>query len=878
LKDPLLHLLASFVELWTRCETLTLERGGIPEKTFLKNAIEGLQVVVVVSDVESEDDVIVANKRGGWRVPSALLIRSCLQDMRVLKLVQKIDGVMYNVNVYRDQDTIHFDAYDPSTSQIYSTSIAVSLVPDLLAPNSITVAKGLNKEPPQTSTEMYTLLSKLLRFEKASKQRGSRKSLCCHRDYSKMVSVTERINGHSVILTCSEAALGELYFAAYIAEYSCQFTLLVEDEMRLKASQNYDSVLEKAVIDTDDASLLLPYMIDRLRVHPSRPIVIASGPNPISRSAVITKHNHQGFNMKLRCRGGPGRQILCSSIRFAGTLHILRLKSVRACKTLRVIAYEPRTQRMMETRVSAMQRKLLFGTDSDDLSTWLPNLEKRLKLDWRGGHALQINMVIFKCVRRISGQRMIMSFHAISDEAIRVDVLNPSISVTFSATFTKDDIIRILNVDTSLIEQQTSISDKESGTGGFSKQKKNAQAVSKIIKTAVNAEDIAKVPDLDPVLFEVTLLSLLGNQSTLVHLSNQLGRLLERIEAKNVFSGYYFHVAVLATKLYPEKILSETKPAFETNLRYTGAFVRHESDGSTESVLATRKQPKFIYLEAELDILAEQKEEEARLLSEEIRKAAELLEASLNAPGVASLISITSQTIAKSLVDTIERRHEEEAELKDVPSTIELVSSDGTLANVRVDDITPAQREILIAGDRVVFERGAKVNFREGPMRWHGHVNVKVLEGSAWDKDDGVLRRLKFVVYEPSIAQYFSGEIRNTKHLREVLGTNAQDLLDPSKTAEMLLFISHYRLEMVRNTSTWDGEPLAEDETTPYYRVEFITDRLFSLDKITPVMLTGEAFQTANKNKLIDQGKYCILYTVLLFDDFLNSTVFIILN
>ncbi|CAE7472064.1 unnamed protein product [Symbiodinium microadriaticum] len=170
-----------------------------------------------------------------------------------------------------------------------------------------------------------------------------------------------------------------------------------------------------------------------------------------------------------------------------------------------------------------------------------------------------------------------------------------------------------------------------------------------------------------------------------------------------------------------------------------------------------------------------------------------------------------------------------------------------------VEDTHEPLKEIKISEEKCVFERGIKTTFREGTARWHGHVSVTVYESKCWDGSEGVGRRLRFVVYESKTATYYEGSIRSSKHLREVLGKTAQDLLPSEKTTEMLLFVSRHRLEVVRNSTTWDGVPVTNSEA-PYYRIEFKSDRLYDMNKVTPANVGGSADQAANDGKLIDNA------------------------
>jgi hypothetical protein len=135
-------------------------------------------------------------------------------------------------------------------------------------------------------------------------------------------------------------------------------------------------------------------------------------------------------------------------------------------------------------------------------------------------------------------------------------------------------------------------------------------------------------------------------------------------------------------------------------------------------------------------------------------------------------------------------------------------------------------------------------------------------------------KRYKFVVYEPNVAQSFEGIIRSYKHLREVLGIHGQDLLEPKKSVEMIMFISRYRLEVVVNKKTWDGEDV--EEGAPPYRIEFQSDRMYTADKVTPINDGEEDDAAVNEKKLFEICKYFFLTIIFIFINFINICVVVV--
>ena len=175
-----------------------------------------------------------------------MALRSSLQDVRVLKVIQKIDGAVYNLNVYREEGVIYFDAYDPITSKVYISTLKIEDVPNILIPNATDrekgAAAGIDLSVPEDATAMYSKLVKLLKFD-TKKQTGTRR-LVCKRDYDHLVRLTRKISGHTVILNVYEAGLGQVYFEAMIPKYCCKINFIMNNDIRMKLLQNSDAVLE----------------------------------------------------------------------------------------------------------------------------------------------------------------------------------------------------------------------------------------------------------------------------------------------------------------------------------------------------------------------------------------------------------------------------------------------------------------------------------------------------------------------------------------------------------------------------------------------------------------------------------------------------------
>ena len=243
----------------------------------------------------------------------------------------------------------------------------------------------------------------------------------------------------------------------------------------------------------------------------------------------------------------------------------------------------------------------------------------------------------------------------------------------------------------------------------------------------------------------------------------------------------------------------------------------------------------------------------ARVNMEIEERKGSALEALMTDAADAASIIVTNDLITK-----MEEKEEARMIERETPGTAQeeflrttIFSTDGktelNISDLNLDDIERAV--ISRRPDRLVLEMGIKTNFREGKARWHGHVSVRVFEGLSYDSVHGVGKRFRFLVFDPFTSQEFEGAIRSTKHLHEVLGLHGKDLLERHKLTEMLMFICRHKLDMVNNSTTWDGEP--NEEGAPAYRVEFQTDRVYDNTKITPANAGGEADENANAEKNI---------------------------
>lgn len=862
--DPLMHLLSLYVENFLRAEQLTLERGGPPESSMLKSELDRLQAVVMITDSDDGHDVINSNKRSGWKVPLTQILKSVLFELRTLKTVRKIEGDMYSINVYRDSDRIFFDAYDANTSQSYMVCIKVTDIPQLLVPYSM-AAINSTSPPPKTPKEMYTRLCALLRFQKVSKQKNGKKEMLCKRENTFLEQSVKCIDGHVAIIKSYEAALGDLYLEAYLPHYSAQLNLLIDDALRLKLLENCDPLLEYHIVETSKGTDLLPYVLDRLRITPRRAFEGTRLVTTRQQSPLILQHAGQGFSLKLNCNGGPGKLLSSKVITICNITLLLRIRVSSVSKTLRLSFYDRVHQQTHEQRISLFQRQVLIGATDDNIKSWYHKLVNRIKIAWRRNKfELFVDNTIFRKVKKIGTRNVIMTFFLIDEESLKVTLFNIATSLNFEAILTKKNIVELLSY---------SVEDDENSANGNQAEevdKSFVQSIKNMLRFMLNRRSKQLESNKTTVAavtnyLDFTMVDILTNDACISLLSYRLQKVL--VIPDSDVAEFSINVPIEISFV---KVIKDTTIPLDVQMRHPETKVKLR-DGSLEDVIYGRRQATPVIMESALNELAHSKAEKARLQAISDKQAAEELSRSLMAStaeadvdepnddtiGIEQVLAKSSSIAAASIIDSISNM----LESKDNERQLER-ENPGSLPRKEIPVYHKPEpsirelstRDLVLGEEKLVFNRGVKVTFKEGRSRWHGHVNIAVYFSVCWDGPEGMGRKYRFHVYEPVVSNYFDGLIKSTKHMKEVLGKHGQDLVPEEKVTEMLLFVCRNRLLMVRNTTTWDGEPIT-DPDAPAYRVEFVTDVLYNVAKVTPINASGQADEESNADKLIDEGK-----------------------
>jgi hypothetical protein len=469
-RNETLHVMAYYVEQWHLSECLTRERGGVPIQALTKGAFEGLDGVVYVSDVCMHDPLDLtmyatkplhehgsgevvsyshAANTVSWRMAVARLVPGIsTKHLLVTKAAKQIRGIMYQLTVFREEHYIYFNAYDPHSSEEYVAVVALGDVPKLLMPtmNARMRVTDPSQKPPHTPLEMYKRLVDLLDIRPTMKHTLNkhtsthkhtnthlfpltvpRKELVLVRKNPFLMQILLKIDGFQCVLKCYEGVLGEAYIYAHIPTViDVSLVCVLTEETRLRLFEHGDGVLERDLAGTTDVAGLMPFVLDRLQVHPSKclfdcmfdqetdapttllnkhvtndPVRVRPGarrdhdshymdpdlmPPPLtSFSRKLQAHEYiqtKGLRITVNTRHTVGRRIYRNVVYINNLQFLLAVKSITKTKDLRLVVYSQQTQCKYEAEISSFIRKLLCGCLTDNnVCVWLPKVISCLKLE-----------------------------------------------------------------------------------------------------------------------------------------------------------------------------------------------------------------------------------------------------------------------------------------------------------------------------------------------------------------------------------------------------------------------------------------------------------------------------------------------------------------
>jgi len=368
--DPVLYYLARWVTAVT--EAAGLLGGPLPRRMDRRHPDGVFSSVVSVID---QKETTIGNQKAGWEAAYNALMSPVLEDMHVHRRALKIDGEMHTVNVYQDQQTIFFGAYNHSSSTFHITSVREDQVSNLLAPNSMERSEFGSHGAPKTREEMFSRLAELLVFEKDKRAHPitgeKERRLVCRRKLVKLWRGTLSLSGHLAMVTMYEEAHGNLRAHAYLPQFSRALELVVDQNCLLEVLPNAHSEHELPYLQSAEAPKMLHPVMDRLAISPGLTALQEMGISPkICR-----------FKLFLRKRGGPGQMLYRQLIKCCGFLHVIKVNEVGGeGGSLWVRVYDASSSRETQLWLTPEERGCLFGSREGHPSQWGMLLRKRLSL------------------------------------------------------------------------------------------------------------------------------------------------------------------------------------------------------------------------------------------------------------------------------------------------------------------------------------------------------------------------------------------------------------------------------------------------------------------------------------------------------------------
>jgi hypothetical protein len=291
---------------------------------------------------------------------------------------------------------------------------------------------------------------------------------------------------------------------------------------------------------------------------------------------------------------------------------------------------------------------------------------------------------------------------------------------------------------------------------------------------------------------------------------------------------------------YSSPVKKSEKP-FDTSLKLKSTLKFWPKTDDMDEVISHHRQLQCVRLSDYYDQLQEESEAKALAALDKARDAALALQTVITeniGPGLLygdsesfnAVVKETAKCVVTEIQDNIFNHTIHRFEERNEPGTrqalflLEEETKRQLLKEVYVPEIDwRLEHGIVGREEKLVFEEAnIRTTYREGAARYLGQVDIKVYDQFCWlgACGDGCGRKLRFVVYEPGCKKEFVGFINNSVHLKDTLGFYGQDLLPKSHTAEMLIYITKFRMEVCKNQNR-------EKDDDPLYYINFQNDSIF---------------------------------------------------
>lgn len=868
-KSSLLNTISLFVETWHCSEIQTFERGGIPQQPLIRDPYGHIAAVAVVRDALDSNDHL--NDQDTWEFAAHKLLKASLSEMEVARSTISLNKAINHVTIYRENDAIYFDLYDPINRKNHLTTLSADRIPKILAPNATESNEGRNSDihPPTTVNDMYSRLARSLVFDHHAADIMSWPILNCRKRRSFIVTYSLQMNGFSVDLNCFEEAFGELFFEAVVSsdqEQVLTCPLSVSDRLQL---YNAADESEKEIFDTEDARFALLHVVDRLIINPNRAVQVNS--DQLWDSLWEYNHRHsQSLTLKLSCNSHRGRKTL-SKLRevdsscFIFSVQIVRENVAKADRfsipkqlyesgneSVCLDAYDPKTSQQSSVTVPSYFLHVLSCRDIIDEN--------------RKDHSMD---VVNRLLERIS----IKQSEPFLD--FRREVLAFDRMISNRWTHCKVSAIGLGLIEISIRERDSDIS--SAAKLDWSKLRDLYREIS------------SSIPMKKHVCFfcsqynaSVRSTQALETMECLLHersaLELVIGNVIDRCDFVEVTNSDGVVVQAIESPLDMEfTLIEEVKPSRvydNKTMKLEGESNRRKPSKSWTKRLIQRnnRQGPAINMELALDEWAGRKRKNQEKNDNETSMQPIESFVSIISPADDELLHQTVLQTMNDLIDSIETRKKSDRTLShpshSTPSIPLLVSS---FHPIPQQSIEMTEKEIIGRNEKLVVKNPQiRVVYREGNTRWHGSCTVSAAESTSWTNIDGKGRRMRLILTDLSYEQQMwhdeldpsnqdhnihdqrdvaiEGVIHGSRHLSEILGPYGQDLLDEHKVSEMVLYIAKYCMQIFRYVVAKGGRK------EYHYRVHFESDRLYDLSQSTS-SLDPEQKNQEKKQRALELGK-----------------------
>eukprot|EP00941_MAST-03F_sp_MAST-3F-sp1_P004478 g4478.t1 len=350
---------------------------------------------VCVRDVDSSSQVFTA------------LLWPVLRDLKVYAQARRIQARHTVCSVFLESKTLFFFVYVPEVGMRFHTSLPLTWIEGILAPNSVETLTD-PRPPPETTVQLYQRLCELLRFGRFSGR------LEIARRMARLKREAVRIGPHLVTLTVSELSFGHLVIQGYSPHNSKLFSLNVGPEECAQLEGDADEY-ELRDLTSKDARRVMLCILNRLYFRRGR--------------------------LRIRYNGGSGKKIFEKGVQINRQTVICSVFDNEW--GLRLKAYLPESSDTYVFKISRREQLELLGTVAvSQRAKWLRKLIALIQI--KGGEIL-MNRRLYSEARKIGNRYLTIEMHMLGfDGGIQVSAYNNENSDLYVLKLPDKDIVTLV--------------------------------------------------------------------------------------------------------------------------------------------------------------------------------------------------------------------------------------------------------------------------------------------------------------------------------------------------------------------------------------------------------------------------------------------------